>query len=127
MFREFIKLYTPFICAIVAIAHIFLYLNHYEGNIYSILGNITGHSVLMNIYIIIHSRRMCVWYKTTNYILMSIHFINIAYRIGLIPSYYIMYILLFINLSALMTWLIFRVTYKSTKAIRSACKRADTL
>lgn len=71
----------------------------------------------MNAFILIHSKRMCIWYKSANYLLMSILFVNIAYRIGIISSYYVMYILLLINISAFMCWLIFMSTYKTTKAV----------
>lgn len=117
MLNKFIKLYTPFLCAIVSIVHIALYFIGYTGNAYSVMNDLTGHSIIMNIYILIHSKRMCIWYKSANYLLMSIHFVNISYRIGLIPSYYIMYILLLINISALMCWLIFLVTYRTAKIV----------
>lgn len=60
---------------------------------------------------------MCIWYKTTNYMLMLIHVVNIMYRCNIISSDYIIYIGIVINLIAVISFLIYRVTAGITKIL----------
>lgn len=117
MFARLIRIYTPFICALAAIIHGVLYLTNYDGCLYWVLGNLTGHSILLIAYIIATSKRMCKWYKITTYLLFSINLVNILYRCGFINSDYIIYIGLVINFIALITFLIYRVTVGITKIL----------
>lgn len=127
MLREFVKLYTPFICAVVSIAHISLYLYGYNGSFYGIFNNLTGHSILMMIFILYHSRRMCKRYKLSCWLLLFIHINNIIYHLGFEKYDISVLIILLLSIGSLLSWLIFRVTYKTTKVIRSACKRLEEL
>lgn len=117
MLSRLIRIYTPFICALAAIIHGVLYLFKYQGELYWLLGNLTGHSILLIAYIIATSKRMCIWYKTTTYLLLSINIINIMYRYGIINNDYIIYIGLVINFIALISFLIFQVTVGISKVL----------
>lgn len=115
MLFRLIRIYTPFICALSAIIHGVLYLLKYEGELYWLLGNLTGHSILLISYIIATSKRMCIWYKVTTYLLLLINIVNIMYRYNIINSDYIIYIGIVINFFALISFLIYRVTVGITK------------
>ena len=65
MVARLIRIYTPFICALAAIMHGVLFLRGYEGFIYNILSDLTGHSILLIMFILSTSKRMCKWYKVT--------------------------------------------------------------
>lgn len=115
MVARLIRIYTPFICAVVAIIHGVLSLSKYNGILYYILSEFTGHSILILMYFIATSRRMCVWYKRTIYLLLSIHILNLVYLFGLIEYYKLIYCAIVINILALISFLIYRVTVGITK------------
>ena len=117
MISRLIRIYTPFICAIFAIIHGVLFLSGYEGIIYRILNNLTGHSIFLILYIIASSRKMCIWYKITNYLLLSINIFNLMYYIGIMPYGLIIYIGIIINTLAVICFLIYRVTRGITKVL----------
>ena len=117
MIARLIKIYTPFICALSAIIHGVLYFIKYRGIMYSILNEFTGHSFLLIIYIICSSKKMCIWYKITNYLLLSIHIFNICCTLGYIEKKMLFNTILVINILALISFLIYRVTKGITKIL----------
>lgn len=125
MAKKLIILYTPFICALIASVHGVLYLSDINVRTLYVLSEFTGHSILVILYMLVHSKRMCKWYKITLWLLMLVHFSNIMFYIGIIPRKSIIYVTLFINISALISWLIFRITYRTSKLIHSACKHSQ--
>ena len=117
MFSRLIRIYTPFICAIVAIIHGVLSLTGYEGRLYYILNEFTGHSIFVLLYIIATSRRMCKWYKITVCLLLSIHVLNLLYLFNLIGYYKVIYSGIVINILAFFSFIIYRFMAKITKFI----------
>lgn len=115
--NRLIKIYTPFICAITAIIHGVLYFYDYRGIVMYLMGEFTGHSILLILYILATSKKMCILYKLTNYLLLSIHIAYILYKFGYIESSYIIYISLIINILALICFLIYRITVGITKIL----------
>ena len=113
--KRLIRIYTPFICAIIALVNGVLYFCDYSGIVYRILSEFTGHSILLIAYILSTCNKMCIWYKITNYILVSIHVFNIIYYYGYIDRIDVMYIGLLLNIFALLTFLIYRVSVGITK------------
>ena len=53
---------------------------------------------------------MCVWYKVTNLLLLSVHIVNIFYLFGMMHIYAFIYVSLVINITALITFMIYRVS-----------------
>lgn len=126
MIGKFIKLYTPFICAIIACIHGVLFLLKYQNIMLNIFNDLSGHSILLLWFIWIHNKRMCKWYKLSIMMLFIIHIMNIVYYItGVIPVWIIIYGGLILNIDSVMFWLIFRITYKTSKVIHSACKHSE--
>ena len=117
IFNRLVRIYTPFICASMAIIHGVLYLAGYKGAIYSILNDFTGHSILLILFILSTSKKMCIWYKMTNYLLLFIHLINISYALGYVRYDFVLYLGLVINIIALMCFIIYRVTAGITKIL----------
>lgn len=117
MVARLIGIYTPFICAIVAIIHGVLSLVNYDGILYYVFSEATGHSFLLITYIIATSKRMCKWYKITNYLLLSIHFVNLMYIFGFIDYYHIICTSLSLNILAFISFIIYRVTVGITKIL----------
>ena len=125
MIKRFIKLYTPFICAVIAIIYGVFYLTGYKGLFNVVACEFTGHSILLLYYVYIHSKRMCKWYKLSIIFLALIHVSNLMYRFGILEKGSILYIGIICNIIALMCWLIFMVTRRITNTIHSACKHSE--
>lgn len=117
MLARLIRIYTPFVCALSSIIHGVLFLVKYDGFLYWFLGNLTGHSIFLLSYILATSKRMCIWYKRTVYLLLCINIVNILYHVKLISGLELIYIGLVINIVALITFLIYRVTVGITKIL----------
>ena len=117
MLAKLIRIYTPFICAIIAIIHGVLSLTGYEGSLYYILSEFTGHSIFVLLYFIATSRRMCKWYKITVYLLLSIHILNLLYLFDFIGYYKVIYAGIVINILAFFSFIVYRVTVGITKII----------
>lgn len=117
MLSMLIRIYTPFISALIALIHGVLLLSDYDGILLWILGELTGHSVLMIAYILATSRRMCKWYKITVILLLLPHLINIGYYLGWVSYNSIIYLGIIIAIFSLIAFLIYRVTVGITKVI----------
>ena len=113
------RIYTPFICAIAASIHGVLLLCKVNSIWFYILGEFTGHSIFVILYIFATTnRRMCKWYWATNYLLLSVHFVNLLYYSKLIAYQNVLYATLVINIMALIAFLIYRFTVGITKMLR---------
>ena len=117
MFAKLVRIYTPFICAVTALIHGVLSLSNYEGIIYGILSELTGHSILKIFYILATSKKMCVWYKITNLLLLSLHFFNFAYYANWITYDDILYGGVIINIIAILSFIAFRISIGITKIL----------
>lgn len=117
MIKKLIRIYTPFICTIIALIHGVLFLNKYKGILDVILSEISGHSILLILYIIATSHRMCKWYKITNYLLLSIHIMNIGFVFNFITYDILLYVIIILSIFALISFLIFQVTVGITKVL----------
>jgi hypothetical protein len=117
MISRLIKIYTPFICAVTALIHGVLSLCKYKGIIYGILSEVTGHSILIIFYILATSKKMCVWYKITNLLLLLLHFFNFAYYANWITYDDILYGGVIINIIAILSFIAFRVSIGITKIL----------
>lgn len=122
----FIRRFTPFITALVAIIHGVLYFSGYTGVLYRMMSEFTGHSILMMLFVYSTSKNMCKWYKLSVILQLLIHISNIMYYLGFVASKSVIYVSLVLNILALMCWLIFITTRNMSKAIRSSCIHSET-
>lgn len=121
---KFIKLYTPFILAFTAFIHGVLLLLKVKTVLYYLFNCVTGNSLLLMLFVLVHSKRMCKWYKLSIYLLMMIHINNALTYIGVLSRTNCLYVTLFITAGAMIFWLMFITTKNITKTIHSACKHS---
>lgn len=118
-------MYTPFISSVMYCINIQIYKNEIESDLYFYNSEMSGHSLFWLQLVLSRSRNMCIWYKGAIVLSMICHVINIMYYNGLVKfSEFISYSFSIAILSIL-SWLIFRVTYKTSKAIHSMCKHSE--
>lgn len=117
MIARLIRVYTPFIFAIIALIHGVLYFTDYEGILYHVFSDVSGHSVFAILYIMATSKRMCKWYKLTNIFLLFGHVINLLYVFDIIHFYTVLYLGMVINMLAFITFIIFLTTRNIIKVI----------
>lgn len=115
--KRLIKIYTPFICALIAIIHGVLYFCKYKGTIWYLFNDVTGHSILLVLYVLSTSKNMCVWYKATCWFLILMHVPNILYTYKFFTIDTVMYLTIIIGLFALLSFLIYRVSVGITKIL----------
>lgn len=115
---KLLKLYTPFISALMSAIHGVLYLREVETSYYVLSGEYSGYSLLFLAYVHVHSRRMCIWYKRCIYSLYSIKILSLLHYHKLIHVNFtdLFYSILVINIFALIFWCIFIVKRAFTKA-----------
>lgn len=113
--KRLVRIYTPFICAIMAIIHGVLYFYVYKSSFYSIMNQCTGHSFLLIGYILSTCDKMCKWYKITCLMLMIVHVPNILYIYGLFTLDNVMYSSIIIGIISLLTYILYRVSVGITK------------
>lgn len=109
--RRLVRIYTPFMCAIIMLIQEALIKYKYEGLLSNYLSEYSGHSVLVIAYILCTCDKMCKWYKITNWLLFSTHILNILYLSHIINIIYdLAYAIIAINIAALITFLIYRLS-----------------
>lgn len=81
------------------------------------MGEFTGHSVLLILYVWATSRHMCKWYHMTNAFLMLIHINDLLYYQD-IPAWQPLYFAIAMNLFAIISFLIYRSIAGITKLLR---------
>lgn len=124
LYERFIIMYTPFISSVLYSINIFLFKEEMAENsdLYFYNGEISGHSLIWLQLALTRSKSMCKWYKGAILLSMFCHVINIMYYNGLVEFSYFTSLTFSIAIISIIFWLIFRITYKTTKAIHSACK-----
>ena len=117
--KKLFRIYTPFILAVCALINGILSIKGYDGLLYRIISEFTGHSFLVIAYFISTHKRMCKWYKYTNYLLFMIHIPNILYYNDIVykNEIEVFYSAIVLSIFALLTFLIYRVSVGITKIL----------
>ena len=111
-----IRIYTPFICTITVLLNGVLFLRGVTelSSIY-LMATISGNSILLDLYILATSRRMCIWYKLTVVLLLIIQICGLLYNhFGFKYSLYI-WIVILLSLAGVLSFLIFRIIHSVMK------------
>lgn len=126
-YERFVIMYTPFISSILYSINIFLFKEEMaeDSDLYFYNGEISGHSLIWLQLALTRSKSMCKWYKGAILLSMLCHIINIMYYNGLVEFSYFISLSFSLAIISIISWLIFRTTYKATKAIHSACKYSE--
>lgn len=125
-YERILIMYLPFLTSIFYIISIYLYktgesagmFNRYNANLY-------GHSIFWIQVVLSRSKNMCKWYKGALLVLIFTHIINLMYYHGYMEKATFMAISLCASILSIILWLIFRVTYKTSKIIQRECKREE--
>lgn len=114
------KLYTPFVCALMATVHGVLFLCGVDTSYYRVSGELSGQSILLLLFVQIHSKRMCKWYKSAIYFLYLVHVINLMYYTTDLINYTMaLYGGLILNIASMMCWLVFITIRTISKTVCS--------
>lgn len=128
MFKTIIKMLTPFIISVMdIICGVILYLKLEYGitinyEVKETLSHLTGSSVLLIAYIIVHSTHMCKYYKSMCYLLLLFHVFTIIYIYTNITTLEYIYLTWSIMSISLVLWTISVLGHKTYKTIHQACK-----
>ena len=110
-----IRIYTPFICTLAALLNGVLLLKgaDYLLDVY-LLATFTGNSILVDLYMMVTSNRMCIWYKINLLCLLLIQVSGLLYNyFDIDESLYVWAIVLFAAIGVI-SFLIFRIFYNVT-------------
>lgn len=128
LYERFVIMYTPFISSICYCINIHLYedqLNY--GIVFAYNSNFSGHSILWLQVVLSRSKNMCKWYKGSIILSMVTHVLNLMCYHGYLEFAKHVSYSFYICIASILCWLIFRVTYKTTKVVHSACTRLEEL
>ena len=113
---KLIRIYTPFICTLAALLNGVLYLEEIPCTpaLY-LMATLTGNSVLINLYILVTSLRMCIWYKLNLICLLMIQICGLLYSYcGIAEAPYLWAVVLF-AIAGILFFLIFKIFYRVTR------------
>lgn len=114
--RRLIRIYTPFICSIVAIINGVIYLKGIDlPNFDYIMSETTGHSFLLVLYMLSTSKGMCIWYKLNLLCLLLIHVDGTIYYFSDMEFNSYCYGIIIISIIGLLFFLLYRITVGITK------------
>lgn len=112
---RFIRIYTPFICTVMALLNGVLFMGGAtELPAINLMATITGNSVLVDLYMFTTSMRMCVWYKLNLLCLLLIQISGLLYNNYDIDTSLYLWIVVLSAAMGIVFFLIFRIFYNVT-------------
>ena len=110
-----IRLYTPFICSIMALVNGVLFLDGQKSlPVVYLCAALTGNSVLLDLFMLAASFKMCIWYKLNVICLILIQILGLMYSyFNIVESLYA-YAVIVLASMAILAFLIFKILYKVT-------------
>lgn len=127
LYERFIIMYIPFISSFLYCVNVYMfYTKEFNDMFIRYNANLSGHSIFWLQAYLSRSKNMCKWYKGSVILSMITHILNIMFYHGYVDMSIYIALSFSIAIISILCWLIFRVTYKATKSIRSACKRLET-
>ena len=108
-----IRIYTPFICTVTVLLNGVLFLSGItELSAVYLMATVSGNSILLDLYILATSKRMCIWYKLTVVLLLMVQIWGLLYNhFDFKYSLYI-WIVILLSLAGVLSFLIFRIIYR---------------
>lgn len=111
-----IRIYTPFICTLMVLLNGVLFIcDSQEVTLIRMLSAITGHSVVVVLYMFATSLRMCIWYKLNLLCLLLVQICGLAYNCYDIDTLLYLWIVILLSALGIMFFLIFRIFYNVTR------------
>lgn len=110
-----IRIYTPFICTLMTLLNgVYFIMGGTENRLIYITSALTGNSMLVILYMLFTSMRMCIWYKMNLICLLLVQAIGILYDFtGMEFSTYLLSVVL-LSVLGVICFLIFRIFYRVT-------------
>lgn len=112
---RFLRIYTPFICTLMALLNGVLFIGEYPmGDFAFVASATTGNSILVDVYILTTSLKMCIWYKLNLLCLLLIQICGLLYHHYSMDVSLYVWVVTLLAATGIMFFLIFRVFYKVT-------------
>ena len=113
---RFVRIYTPFIISVATLLNTILVLFIKSDELLEIcysMANIFGNSFIVDLYFLICSRKMCIWYKFNILCLSGTHIVGIAYNVLLIDESLYLLAVIILSMLGITFFLIYRKYYKT--------------
>lgn len=113
---RFIRIYTPFICTVMALVNGVLFMGGVtELPAIYLMATLTGNSVLVDLYMFATSMRMCIWYKLNLLCLLLIQICGLLYNYYDIDTSLYLWVVVLLSAMGILFFLIFRIFYNVTR------------
>lgn len=113
---RFIRIYTPFICTVMALLNGVLFMRGItELPAIYLMATLTGNSVLVDLYMFATSMRMCIWYKLNLLCLLLIQICGLMYNYYDIDTSLYLWVVVLLSAMGVMFFMIFRIFYNVTR------------
>lgn len=119
-----LRIYTPFICTVMALVNGVLFLRGETAlPVIDLLPTVSGNSIIVVLYMFVSSMRMCIWYKLNLLCLLLIQISSLMYNYyNLDTSLYLWVTVLFAAIG-IVFFLIFRIFYNVTRLFGCSRRR----
>ena len=101
-----VRIFTPFLCSVATIIDGILFFMDKEPSY--IVSGVGGYSLAVTLCFIAYSRRMCIWYKTNLFCLLSVPVIGILYYFipfGIVEYLFLVTLIATVGVGAFMIYL----------------------
>lgn len=113
---RFIRIYTPFICTVMALLNGVLFMRGVtELPAIYLMATLAGNSVLVDLYMFATSMRMCIWYKLNLLCLLLIQICGLLYNYYDIDTSLYLWAVVLLAAMGVIFFLIFRIFYNVTR------------
>lgn len=110
---KFVRINTPFILSISTLLNtLYVLVGVVELPIIYLFANITGSSIIVDIYLLCTSRHMCFYYKMNIICLIIIHILGLFYSSFNINEVLYIYSVLVLSIIGIISFLVFKKKYK---------------
>lgn len=110
-----IRIYTPFICALMALLNGVLFLRGVEATpLVYLIATFTGNSLLVDLFMLAASMRMCIWYKLNIFCLFMVQICGLLYNYMDIPTALYLWVTILFSIMGIISFLVFRIFYTVT-------------
>ena len=113
---RFIRIYTPFICTVMALLNGVLFMKGATGiPLIDLLATVSGNSIIVVLYMFVTSMRMCIWYKPNLLCLLLTQICGLMYNYYDIDTSLYLWVVVLLSAMGVMFFLIFRIFYNVTR------------
>lgn len=110
---RFLRIYTPFICTLMALLDgVYFMSGAPMDNFAFIISALTGNSILLDIYMLVVSLRMCIWYKLNLLCLLLTQICGVLYNYYDIDASLYLWTVVLLSACGIICFLVFRIFYR---------------